>query len=186
MAVLSVALGACENMLYGARQGTIEYPGSGAGPNAAAVYVVKDKDTVDNVAQRYGVSQQVIIDRNKLKYGTWGLGLEGMLEDARRFVSGKHSSEFLILKFDKCSNWPLIAETCVRVLGPSIYTGTGNLNTKTLGQLSGKVIVLFTPDGITVVASTTPGFVWVHGVGGQQSTGDIDHRHFDTSANARI
>ena len=67
MAVLSVALGACENMLYGARQGTIEYPGSGAGPNAAAVYVVKDKDTVDNVAQRYGVSQQVIIDRNKLK-----------------------------------------------------------------------------------------------------------------------
>jgi len=80
--------------------------------------------------------QTQVIDRNKLKYGTWGLGLEGMLEDARRFVSGKHSSEFLILKFDKCSNWPLIAETCVRVLGPCIYTGTGNLNTKTLGQLA--------------------------------------------------
>lgn len=66
MAVLSVALGACENMLYGARQGTIEYPGSGAGPNAAAVYVVADKDTVEGLAQRYGVSSQVIIERNKL------------------------------------------------------------------------------------------------------------------------
>lgn len=100
--------------------------------------------------------QTQVIDRNKLKYGTWGLGLEGMLEDARRFVSGKHGSEFLILKFDKCSNWPLIAETCVRVLGPCLYTGTGNLNTKTLGQLAGKVIVLFTPDGITAVRGTYP------------------------------
>jgi murein DD-endopeptidase MepM/ murein hydrolase activator NlpD len=65
--LLPAALGACENMLYGARQGTIEYPGSGAGPNAAAVYVVKDRDTVDAIAQRYGVSTQVIVDRNKLK-----------------------------------------------------------------------------------------------------------------------
>jgi murein DD-endopeptidase MepM/ murein hydrolase activator NlpD len=67
VAVLPVALGACENMMYGARQGTIEYPGSGAGPNAAAVYVVADKDTVESVAQRYGVSSQTIIDRNKLQ-----------------------------------------------------------------------------------------------------------------------
>lgn len=67
MAALSVVLGACENMMYGARQGTIEYPGSAAGANAAAVYVVKDKDTVESVSQRYGVSQQVIIDRNNLK-----------------------------------------------------------------------------------------------------------------------
>ena len=36
-AVLSVALGACSNF-YGAREGTIEYPGSGAGPGAVAIY----------------------------------------------------------------------------------------------------------------------------------------------------
>jgi murein DD-endopeptidase MepM/ murein hydrolase activator NlpD len=65
-AVLSVALGACSNFL-GAREGTIEYPGSGAGPDAVAVYVVKDKDTVESLSQRYGVPVQTIIDRNKLK-----------------------------------------------------------------------------------------------------------------------
>src|SRR5215813_6158795 len=63
-------LGACtsmDNVFYGAREGTMEYPGSGAGPNAVPTYVVKDKDTVDLIAQRYGVSSQSIIDRNKLQ-----------------------------------------------------------------------------------------------------------------------
>ena len=66
MAVLSVALGAC-NTVMGAREGTMEYPGSAAGPNAVPVYVVKDKDTVDSISRRYGVSSQTIIDRNNLK-----------------------------------------------------------------------------------------------------------------------
>ena len=68
--VLSAALGACssvENVMYGAREGTIEYPGSGAGANAVPSYVAKNKDTVDGVAQRFGVSPQTIIDRNNLK-----------------------------------------------------------------------------------------------------------------------
>ena len=66
MAVLSVALGAC-NTVMGAREGTMEYPGSAAGPNAVPVYVVKDKDTVDGLSRRYGVPSQTIIDRNNLK-----------------------------------------------------------------------------------------------------------------------
>ena len=66
MAVLSVALGACANP-FGTPGGTIEYPGSGAGPNAVAVYVVNEKDTVASVSRRYGVSEQTIIDRNNLK-----------------------------------------------------------------------------------------------------------------------
>ena len=65
-AALSVALGACSNV-FGPKGGTMEYPGSGAGPNAVAVYVVNEKDTVDSISQRYGVSSQTIIDRNKLK-----------------------------------------------------------------------------------------------------------------------
>jgi murein DD-endopeptidase MepM/ murein hydrolase activator NlpD len=67
--VLSAALGACssvENVMYGAREGTIEYPGSGASANAVPSYVVKNKDTVDSVGQRFGVSRQTIIDRNRL------------------------------------------------------------------------------------------------------------------------
>ena len=65
-AALSVALGACANP-FGPRGGTMEYPGSGAGPGAAAVYVVNDKDTVESISQRYGVPVQTIVDRNKLQ-----------------------------------------------------------------------------------------------------------------------
>jgi murein DD-endopeptidase MepM/ murein hydrolase activator NlpD len=65
-AALSVALGACSNF-YPAREGTIEYPGSGAAPGTPAIYVVKEKDTVDSVAQRYGVQPQAIIARNNLQ-----------------------------------------------------------------------------------------------------------------------
>jgi murein DD-endopeptidase MepM/ murein hydrolase activator NlpD len=66
MAALSVALGACSNF-YPARDGTIEYPGSGAPPGTPAIYVVKEKDTVDSVAQRYGLQPQAIIARNNLQ-----------------------------------------------------------------------------------------------------------------------
>ena len=64
-AALSVALGACGTVM-GAREGTMEYPGSGAGPNAVPVYVVKDKDTVEALSYKYGVPIQTIVDRNKL------------------------------------------------------------------------------------------------------------------------
>ena len=66
---LSGALGACaqiDNLLYGARDGTVEYPGSGAGSGATTTYIVKDKDTVDGISQRFGLSTQAVIDRNKL------------------------------------------------------------------------------------------------------------------------
>jgi len=66
MATLSAALGACtsmDNVLYGAREGTMEYPGSAAGPDAVPTYVVRPKDTVDGIASRYGVTSQSIIER---------------------------------------------------------------------------------------------------------------------------
>lgn len=66
MAVLSVVLGACTSVM-GAREGTMEYPGSGAGPNAVPVYVVKDKDTVEGLSFKYGVPIQTIAERNKLQ-----------------------------------------------------------------------------------------------------------------------
>ncbi len=53
--------------MYGAREGTMEYPGSGAGPTAVPTYVVKQKDTVDSIASRYGVSRQSIVERNNLQ-----------------------------------------------------------------------------------------------------------------------
>jgi murein DD-endopeptidase MepM/ murein hydrolase activator NlpD len=45
----------------------MEYPGSAAGPDAVPTYVVKDRDTLDGIARRYGVSSQTIAERNKLQ-----------------------------------------------------------------------------------------------------------------------
>ena len=56
-----------DSVFYRAREGTIEYPGSGAGPDAAPSYVVKSKDTVNGIARRFAVSPQTIIDRNRLQ-----------------------------------------------------------------------------------------------------------------------
>jgi murein DD-endopeptidase MepM/ murein hydrolase activator NlpD len=86
-AALSVALGACSNV-FGPKGGTMEYPGSGAGPNAVAVYVVNEKDTVDSISQRYGLSSQTIIDRNKLKGPPYTLKAGQYLElPGARFVA---------------------------------------------------------------------------------------------------
>lgn len=74
--------------------------------------------------------------------GGWGGGLDDMLDDARTFVEA-NSTEFLILKFSKCANWPSIANACIAKLGPAHYTDAGNLNNKTVRELSGKVITVF-------------------------------------------
>jgi hypothetical protein len=102
------------------------------------------------------LNRQSNLQVSKLKGETfgsvWGQGLTSVLQNARDFVtSGQYSSEFLILKFDKSTNWTRIAETCVRVLGDAIYTRGGNVNTKTLEELQGSVIVLFPPDGVQAV-----------------------------------
>ena len=97
----------------------------------------------------------VELERTKFKLGAgdFGLGLTGMLRDARRFVtSAGGANEFLILKFDKCVNWSLIAEACIAELGDTLFKGHVNLNTARLKDLSGKVIVLFSPKGATEVA----------------------------------
>ncbi len=91
--------------------------------------------------------------RTKLKAGAFGIGLEKILEEARDFVqSPTGNTEFLILKFDKCQNWSLIAEACTFVLYDVLYKGGGNLNTTKLRDLQGKVVVLFSPKGVNAVA----------------------------------
>ena len=101
------------------------------------------------------LNRNEVVTRTKLRGGAFGLGLNAMLQSARTFVT-TNAEEFLILKFDKSSNWRLIAETCVQELGASIYTGVGNLNLKTLRDLRGRVIVLFTSAGVAEVALTHP------------------------------
>lgn len=86
------------------------------------------------------------LTRTKLRAGEWGLSLTKVLMQAKSFVTD-HPTEFLLLKFDKCKNWNIIAQACIDVLGTSIYSDGGNLNTKTLFDLRGKVIPLFSAKG---------------------------------------
>jgi hypothetical protein len=100
------------------------------------------------------------VTQSKLAGGAFGLALSTMLQQARNFVnSDVGSTEFLILKFDKCTNWEQIADACRITLGQSLYTGGGNLNTKTLKDLRGKVIVLFSASGLRELLGVTPGIL---------------------------
>lgn len=95
-----------------------------------------------------GVARMEKVTRSKLRAGDWGQALQGVLTQAQAFVSAPATNtEFLILKFDKCTNWPLIAEACVDVLGSNLYVAGGNVNRKTLNELAGKVVVLFSDAG---------------------------------------
>lgn len=115
-------------------------------------------ETKSRYVPELGRTEQVT--RTKLRGGAFGQGLAGMLQQARAFVEAE-TSEFLILKFDKCKNWGLIAEVCVSELGPALYTGTGNLNTKSLRSLKGKVICLFSEGGL---AETPAQYKWGRGI----------------------
>nr|MCU0978542.1 hypothetical protein [Pirellulaceae bacterium] len=107
------------------------------------------KSTGQKIDLRTGQTQDVTVTKmSKLGVttGEYGMTLTKILSDAQKFVS-INPSEFLILKFDKCTNWLMIAEACVALLGTSLYKGGGNLNIKTLRELQGKVIVVFTSEG---------------------------------------
>lgn len=84
--------------------------------------------------------------------GEYGMTLTKILSDASRFVA-TNATEFVMLKFDHCQNWGMIAEACVAVLGDRIYKGGGNINLKSMRELQGKVIVLFETKGLTAVRS---------------------------------
>ncbi|MGF6720888.1 hypothetical protein P3T43_000229 [Paraburkholderia sp. GAS41] len=101
--------------------------------------------------------------------GAFGMPLVDMLKEAKDFVK-YNTSEFLLLKFDKCTNWTIIAEVCVRELGTFLFTGTGSLNEKTLDQLKKHVVVLFTPKGIDEVANQ--GYLSTTGIWGCKRLGD--------------
>ena len=86
----------------------------------------------------------------KMSTGTVGLKLSAMLEQAKMFVSRGGPKEFLILKFDKCTNWQLIAEYCVNILGDSIYKDKGiEFSKLTLDDLSRKVVCVFNDSVLT-------------------------------------
>ena len=118
-----------------------------------------------------GGSDPVDIKQSKLAGGAFGLGLTDMLQQARNFVhSDIGRDEFLMLKFDKCTNWAHIADACWRTLGLSLYTAGGNLNIKTLDDLRGKVIVLFSKSGLKEVPGSPKGILTFKNLSAQGAT----------------
>lgn len=101
-----------------------------------------------------GEKRAVTISKMSRMGGSFGLPLEGMLKSAKEFV--EVTGEFLIFKFDKCTNWNLIAEHCKDVLKGSIYRGGGDVNRKTLDELKRKVIVVFSGSGLQEIGGTQP------------------------------
>lgn len=103
----------------------------------------------------HGKGMHKVIGGNQLMAGTWGLGLNGMLAQARAFVEG-HPNEFLFLKFDHCLNWIDIAAACIARLGPVLYLNGANLNLTTAGTLAGHVIPLFSTAGLLAIGGARP------------------------------
>src|SRR5262249_52489782 len=99
-----------------------------------------------------GVVQQRQLERSTMKVEGWGQDLNSIFTQAQAFVQN-NGTEFLLLKFAKCKNWDVIAEAAVRVLGNELYNDGGDLNTKTLDDLQGKVVVLFPDDGLHAIAT---------------------------------
>jgi len=121
---------------------------------ASKVTALKAYHGVGPTAKKSGVDlRSGEADKVKVKSmwgGAYGMTLSKILGDASKFVS-ENGTEFLILKFDKCHNWLQIAEACIAVLGNTLYKEGGNLNNKTLRDLQGKVIVLFSSSGAQAV-----------------------------------
>lgn len=93
------------------------------------------------------------LTRTKLKSGAWGETLHHLLRQAKNFVTSTDgNSEFLILKFDKSTNYQYVADLCWQILGDELYAAGGNVNTKKLSELAGKVVVVFPGKAFT------PGF----------------------------
>jgi len=99
------------------------------------------KETV-TAPTRFNANAQIQVKTNKKISGEFGLGLHSMLTQAKSFVES--TNEFLILKFDKSTNYPVIAEFCVETLGSAIYKPIGKEFSKlTLDELAQKVVCVF-------------------------------------------
>ncbi len=118
-----------------------------------------------------GVQNPVKIEQSKLGGGAFGMGLGSILKEARDYVlSQEGKNEFLILKFDKCSNWQHIANACQALLPDVIFTARGNLNIRTLKELAGRVIVLFSSKGLAEIPINSPGILGFKNLSGDKAT----------------
>ncbi|HEV2331431.1 MAG TPA: hypothetical protein VGY56_21825 [Verrucomicrobiae bacterium] len=108
----------------------VGYHGSGGGKSTA------------QFSSNYTGKTQDVKTSSKMSYGVFGEKLSQMLRQAKDFV--EKTGEFLIFKFDKCTNYSLIAEYCIKLLGDNIYKPIGiEFSKLTLNDLQKKVVCAF-------------------------------------------
>lgn len=129
----------------GVRIFDIRISGQRTGLSGAKLSAFHGSNTPSVVSKKLGgVKQNVEVTR--MVGGAWGMDLDDILTSALRYVTD-YDEEFLILKFDKSSNYALILEACQIKLGTALYRKPGNIANQTLSYMAGKVVCAFMPDG---------------------------------------
>jgi hypothetical protein len=129
----------------GVRIFDIRISGQRTGLSGAKLSAFHGKNTPKAVTKNVG-GAQTNIQLTRMVLGDWGMDLDDILTSANTFVTS-YPDEFLILKFDKSSNYELILKSCQAKLGGALYTKAGNLADHTLSDMAGKVVCGFMPDG---------------------------------------
>ncbi len=129
----------------GVRIFDIRIAGQRTGLSGAKLSAFHGSNTPSTVNKKVGgVKQDIEVTRMVL--GAWGMDLDEILVSAKRFIDS-YPDEFLILKFDKSSNYEMILQACQTKLGTRLYTKTGNIADQTLAYMAGHVVCAFMPDG---------------------------------------
>lgn len=129
----------------GVRIFDIRISGQRTGLSGAKLSAFHGSNTPKTVSKNVGGVQKNI-EVTRMVLGDWGMDLDDILTSANAFVTS-YPDEFLILKFDKSSNYELILKACQAKLGNALYTKTGNIANHTLQDMAGKVVCGFMPDG---------------------------------------
>lgn len=139
----------------GVRIFDVRISGQRVGRKGAKLSAFHGNNTPSEKSKSVGaVKRDVNVTRMVL--GAWGMDLDDILDQSRDFVR-RYPSEFLILKFDKSTNYEMILEACQQKLGPRLYTKTGNLANHTLDYMTGKVVCAFMPSGASELAKAGKG-----------------------------
>jgi hypothetical protein len=115
----------------------------------------KNKGVIDKVRSKISGKTFDGVEVRKIRFGAEGERLATMLEQAREFV--EKTPEFLILKFGKCTNYPVIADHCATILGKRMFTWNGiEFSKLTLGDLKHKVVCVFDEPGARQITDMGP------------------------------
>lgn len=129
----------------GVRIFDIRIAGQRVGLSGAKLSAFHGKNSPTTTSKTVGGVQRNV-DVTRMVLGSWGMDLDDILSSARRFVED-FPQEFLILKFDKSSNYAMILEACQTKLGLKLYKKTGNIADHTLSHMAGFVVCAFMPEG---------------------------------------